>query len=62
MTFSIRATEICNFADDNTLYKCAESTQEVLESHQSDLDIVLKWFIADQLMVNAAKFLFSTPL
>ena len=50
LLLSIRKTEICNFADDSTLV--------VLESLQSDLDIVLKWFIDDQKMANVAKFQF----
>ena len=50
LLLSIRKTEICNFADDSTLV--------VLESLQSDLDIVLKWFIDDQRMAKAAKFQF----
>lgn len=50
LLLSIRETEICNSADDSTLV--------VLESLQSDLDIVLKWFIGDQRMAKAAKFQF----
>ena len=47
---------VCNFADDNTLYYCGETTENVIKNLQSDLKIVLKWFKNNQMMANPEKF------
>ena len=46
---------VCNFSDDNTLYYCGETTENVIKSIQSDLKIVLKWFRNNQLIANLGK-------
>ena len=33
-------SNVCNFADDNTLYHCGETTENVIKNLQSDLKIV----------------------
>ena len=50
--------EIFNFADDNTVYSCAKSVNDVIENLQSDLKIALKWFKDNQMMANPGKFQF----
>ena len=50
--------EIFNFADDNTVYSCAKSVNDVIENLQSDLKIALKWFKNNQIMTNLGKFQF----
>ena len=52
----IRKTYICNFADDNTLYSCSSSTEDVILSLIHDLLIVLSWFSSNQLLANPEKF------
>ena len=47
---------VCNFADDNTLYYCGETAENVINNIQSDLKIVLKWFRNNQMMPNPRKF------
>ena len=47
---------VCNFSDDNTLYYCGETTENVIKNLQSDLKIVLKWFRNNQMMANPRKF------
>ena len=47
---------VCNFADDNTLYYCGETTENVIKNLQLDLKIVLKWFRNNQMMTNPGKF------
>ena len=47
---------VCNFADDNTLYYCGKTTENVIKNLQSDLKIVLKWFRNNQMMPNPRKF------
>ena len=45
-----------NFADDNTLHKCASSLDEVVEALIHDLDIILAWFRHNSLVANPEKF------
>ena len=54
----VEKTKICNFADDNTIYSCANSVNNVIEDLQSDLNIALKWFKDNQMMANPGKFQF----
>ena len=54
----VEKTDICNFADDNTIYSCAKSVNDVIENLQSDLKIALKWFKDNQMMANPGKFQF----
>ena len=56
LLFTIQASEICNFADDNTIYSCASSLISVLDNLELDLNICLKWFRINQLAVNPEKF------
>ena len=47
---------VCNFADDNALCYCGETTESVIKNLQSDLKIVLKWFRNNEMMTNPEKF------
>ena len=58
MLWLIEKTDICNFADNNTIYSCAKSVNDVIENLQSDLKIALKWFKDNQMMANPGKFQF----
>ena len=58
MLWFVEKTDICNFADDNTIYSCAKSVNDVIENLQSDLKIALKWFKDNQMMANPGKFQF----
>ena len=58
MLWFIEKNDICNFANDNTIYSCAKSVNDVLENLQSDLKIALKWFKDNQMMANPGKFQF----
>ena len=58
MLWFVEKTDICNFADDNTICSCAKSVNDVIENLQSDLKIVLKWFKNNQMMANPGKFQF----
>ena len=53
----IEKTEICNFADDNTIYDCGEDLSNILENLKHDLKI-LKWFRIKSLQANPGKFQF----
>ena len=54
----IEKTEICNFADDNTIYDCTEDLSNILENLKHDLKILLKWFRINPLQANPGKFKF----
>ena len=58
MLWFVGKIDICNFADDSTIYNCAKSVNDVIENLQSDLDIALKWFKDNQMMANPGKFQF----
>ena len=51
----IEKTEICNFADDNTIYDCGEDLSNILENLKHDLKILLKWFRINSLQANPGK-------
>ena len=58
MLWFVEKTDICNFADGNTIYSCAKSINDVTENLQSDMKIVLEWFKDNQMMANPGKFKF----
>ena len=58
MLWFVEKADICNFADDSTIYSCVKSVNDVIENLQSDLKIELKWFKYNEMMVNPGKFQF----
>ena len=54
----IEQSDICNFADDNTLYSCAERLTEIKENLVSDTRRILNWFRLNSLKANPGKFQF----
>ena len=54
----IEKTEICNFADDNTIYEYGEDLSNILQNLKHDLKILLKWFRINSLQANPGKFQF----
>ena len=52
----VTKTDICNFADDSTIYSCGNSLKEVISNLKYDLSTVLAWFDANQLAANPSKF------
>ena len=49
-------SEICNFADDNTLYACDNSIDSVVSKMNLDVSRVLNWFRSNEMVVNPDKF------
>ena len=37
-------SEICNFADDNTIFACGNTIQEIVIKLENDLGLLLDWF------------------
>ena len=54
----IEKTDICNFVDDNTLYKSSPSLSVVLNYLEHDITIVSNWFKVTSLKANPSKFQF----
>jgi len=54
--FFIQETDICNFADDNSLYASGKCVYEVMLSLQRDSENVLKWFKLNSMVANPSKF------
>ena len=56
--FSITKPEVCNLADDNTLYSSNKDLDHVFDNLYYDLDNVLDWFKFNSLKANHDKFQF----
>ena len=58
MLWFVEKTDIYNFADDNTIYSCAKSLNDVIRNLQSDMKVALKWFKDNQMMATPGTFQF----
>ena len=45
-------SEICNFADDNTLYSCGHDLQEIVTNLENDLSELLEWFKSNGMLLT----------
>ena len=49
-------SDLCNFADDTTLYMCGCSLDEVVPRLENDLSALIKWFFENGMVANPGKF------
>ena len=49
-------SEICNFADDNTIFSCGNELHKIATVLENDLSILLEWFTCNGMVVNPKKF------
>ena len=56
--FFVEKSEICNFADDNTVYSCGKDLAKIKEDMICTIKNVLKWFMLNSLKANPGKFQF----
>ena len=56
LIFFIQETEVCNFADDITVYLCALNYKEAGHKLSNDTYIVLNWFKVNSMVANPSKF------
>ena len=56
--FVITLSELCNFADENTLYSSDKELEIVFRNLETDLSNVLAWINISSLKPNPAKFQF----
>ena len=52
----INDSNICNFADDNTIFVCDTSVDRVLQRLNADVRIAIQWFKHNSLVANPSKF------
>ena len=52
----ILETDICNFADDNTVYACDSTLEKVFSRLKKDVDEVINWFKINSMVANPEKF------
>ena len=56
--FFVEKSELCNFADDNTVYSCGKDLAKIKEDLICTMKNVLKWFMLNSLKANPGKFQF----
>ena len=61
LLFIVTESSICNFADDNTLYICDSSIDQVLHRINADMTSILAWFKCNSLVANPEKFQLIFP-
>ena len=54
----IKKSEVCNFADDNTIYCVGKNIDNVISDRKTDLIGVMEWFKINSLKANPGKFQF----
>ena len=52
----IQDCNVCNFADDNTLFKCARNVEKVALSLENYISNAIYWFKWNQMVANPCKF------
>ena len=61
LLFTVTESSICNFADDNTLYICDPSIDQVMHRLNADMTSILAWFKCNSLVANPEKFQLIFP-
>ena len=52
----IQDSEVCNFADDNTIYIFDDNIETILRLLKRDINNALQWFKYNQMAANPDKF------
>ena len=50
--------EVCNFADDNSLYSCGMNLDNIFSNLIQDMQNVYEWFVYSSMKINSDKFQF----
>ena len=51
----IRSSDICNYADDTTIYSCDKNLDNITHKLESDCNVALQWFADNFMKLNADK-------
>ena len=54
--YAVEASEICNFADDNTIYALSHDVESMIANLEIDVYNTLKWFDSNFMVANPTKF------
>ena len=52
---AIEDDDLCNFVDDNTLYKCCKAVDEAKLKIESQCTLIIRWFVDNSMKMNAEK-------
>ena len=53
--FVICDTDVCNYADDNTIYCCDMKLDTLMEKLECDVENAIEWFESNGMMLNSGK-------
>ena len=51
----VEETEICNYADDTTIYVCGHKLEHIVSSPETDAQKLSKWFLDNSMKLNPDK-------
>ena len=54
--FAIQRSQVCNFADDNTVFACGKNVEEVITCLEFDIENAISWFRENNMVANPDKF------
>ena len=54
--FLVEETDICNYADDTTIYVCGHEPEHIVSSLETDAQKLSKWFLDNSMKLNPDKF------
>ena len=54
--YAIEHSQVCNFADDNTIFACGETLDEVAKCIETGMRMAKNWFKLNELVANPEKF------
>ena len=55
LLLSIQETDICNYADDATIYACHKNIDNVIWSLENDSTVIIQWFADNFMKLNTDK-------
>ena len=53
--FLVEEAEICNYADDTTIYLCSQELEKVVSSFENDAQRISKWLFDNLMKLNPDK-------
>ena len=54
--YAIEHSQVCNFADDNTIFACGETSDDVAKCIENDMRMAMNWLKLNEMVANPEKF------
>ena len=54
--YVMQHSQVCNFADDNTIYACGKNLDSVISNIEKDMKIAIDWYQDNEMVANPEKF------